>query len=93
MGSSDSNERVTSMRTIQDSVEDAGLSDAFPVSNVFLWFERDAILYDEAVQILLVALATVFAVTFFLIGNIQASLITLLGPCLSVIDMLGVCCF
>lgn len=90
IASDNANDRVDAMRTTEDSVSSAGLSDAFPVSTVFLWFERDAILYDEAVQILLVALATVFVITFLLIGNIQASLITLLGPCFSVVDMLGV---
>ena len=62
---------------------------SFPVSNVFLLFERDAILFQEALQNLLLALTVVFVVTFLMIGNIRASVITLLGPCFSVIDILG----
>ena len=90
VGSSSVNERVNCMRALEDSVEAAGLPEAFISGREFIWFERDAILYDEAVQILLIALSTVFVVTFLLIGNVQASFITLLGPCFSVVDMLGV---
>jgi len=85
----DLDNRIDAKNSLEESIDGAGVPNSFPVSRVFLWFERDAILYQEALQILLVALAVVFVVTFLMIGNIRASVITLLGPCFSVIDMLG----
>lgn len=86
-------DRLNAMDSIRASVDAAGLPDAFPFSFLFLFYDRDSIVRDEAIQILLISLATVFAITLVLIGNIKASAITLLGPCLSVVDMLGMMYF
>lgn len=85
--------QLDAIDSIRASVDASDLPDTFPYSSVFLFYDRDAIVRDEAIQILLIALASVFVITLLLIGNVRASAITLLGPCLSVVDMLGMMYF
>lgn len=83
------NNRIDAMNSIRSTTDASGLSNTFAFSGQFTVFERDASVKNEAVLILSAALFTVFAVTLFLIGSFRASLVALLGPALSVIDMLG----
>ena len=82
------NNRIDAMNSIRSRTDASELSNTFAFSGQFTVFAHDASVKDKAVLILSAALFTVFAVTFFY-WKFRASLVALLGPALSVIDMLG----
>uniref|UniRef100_A0A7S2LTG5 SSD domain-containing protein n=1 Tax=Leptocylindrus danicus TaxID=163516 RepID=A0A7S2LTG5_9STRA len=82
-------DEVDAMHSLRNSVDSAGVEDAFAFGSPFIYLEGDSIIKDEAVKSALLSLTAVFVVTLVLVGHLYAASIVLLGVGFSVIDLLG----
>lgn len=81
------------MYSLRAAVDRADLDHAFAFTDRFIFFEQEGRNKSQAVQSMIMALATVFLVSLFLIGNLFTAIVTFLGVGFSVVDILGIMYF
>jgi len=82
-------EQVASMRTLRESVASADVGSSFPYMFMYLYYEQYAIIVQEALLNLGLALAAVFVITMLILANFGASVLVMLCVVLVDVDILG----
>jgi len=83
------NEEIDTMNSLRDSVYAAGVGDSYPFAFVYIFYEQFAIIVQEAVLNLSLALVASFLVTLIIIASLPAALLVTLCVVLVDVDILG----